>query len=614
MCGVVGAFGKKVDPLWVTAESIQMTYRGPDAQITKSITPWLTMGVSRLAMTDPHPRSNQPMTDENTGNVISFNGEIYNYQQLRRELWDQGITFSTESDTEVLLKFVGLYGIERLNEVNGMFAFAFYLRSQDILILARDRLGKKPLYYSISDGLLRWSSSLKSLKSSETKKQLSNEGLVQYLSLGYLIDPVTTNTEIHSVVPGSTLSFKRANLSNGFSMNFFISASNQPDNDDQSDLRDLIAQSVRDRISGHDNVALSLSGGVDSSIVAYEVSHQRESACAFTAVWSDSDKTRYNTDSDVAEKISNKLGLKIQKVEMLHSKNLTSELEKYLAYMEEPNNNPTGVSMLNLYKRIAESGYRLVLTGDGADEIFGGYERHLKASKHKNFLNLRNSRLISHFYANVQSSNSQVGKLLVTQFSPKSPLSWLHWHWIFTPAELINVTRINQTRKKISDVMSRYILDIESESITQNPLSIMKRDHEIWLAMESNRKLDRISMRNSIEARSPFQDDRIVGWASNQMKINSIKNLSKVALWKSYPELLELGVRRDKAGFTSPVGHWLRSNPKLVESSLYFLSRDSRFNLAGLNFYKDAPQRGRYRELMQLWTLVVLATWLQIEA
>jgi asparagine synthase (glutamine-hydrolysing) len=142
----------------------------------------------------------------------------------------------------------------------------------------------------------------------------------------------------------------------------------------------------------------------------------------------------------------------------------------------------------------------------------------------------------------------------------------------------------------------------------------MERDHKIWLAMESNRKLDRISMRYSIEARSPFQDDRVIDWAQKFMLDKKYRTLSKVPLWSAYPELLKLGVRQDKAGFTSPVGHWLRSNPELVSKSISYLKSDRRFCSTGLNFYLDVPSRGQYRELMQLWTLVVLSTWMQLDS
>jgi asparagine synthase (glutamine-hydrolysing) len=148
MCGIVGSFGVNNELDWVRCENSKLCFRGPDAQIAKLITPNLSMGVSRLAMTDPHPRSNQPMFDSANGNVISFNGEVYNYKEIRESLKNNGLNFETESDTEVLLKYLSFKGISALTELNGMFAFALYSRNDEKLTLSRDRLGKKPLYYT----------------------------------------------------------------------------------------------------------------------------------------------------------------------------------------------------------------------------------------------------------------------------------------------------------------------------------------------------------------------------------------------------------------------------------------------------------------------------------
>ena len=369
--------------------------------------------------------------------------------------------------------------------------------------------------------------------------------------------------------------------------------------------------SVGDRVIGHEKVAISLSGGVDSSIIAIELSKRSRDVVAFTAHWSDSDKERYNFDARKAHDLSQKLGINIEKVEMIKAINVPSELSNFLTIMEEPNNNPSGVSMLALYSRIHALGIRLALTGDGSDEIFGGYSRYVSTLRVKNLLRLNQQKIISNSYADVRKSNSFFGKALATQISPLSPLSWLRWHWVFSPKELSSILRLNHLDKSLVDLMVSSVANLDTMPQNSSLASLMKRDHEIWLAMESNRKLDRISMRFSIEARSPFQDDRVVHWAKEDFSKSNFRKVSKVELWKSYPELKEFQVRNDKAGFTSPVGHWLRSNPSLVSNCLNFLANDSRFIPSSLDFYREAPHRGNYRELMQLWTLIVLATWFQ---
>lgn len=614
MCGIVGCLKLANGVDWVTEQTNLIHYRGPDSQIVKSITPDLVMGVARLAMTDPHPRSNQPMIDEETGNALSFNGEIYNFLELRNKLQSQGVSFETESDTEVLLKYLGHVGLSNLSELNGMFAFAFYSKRENKLYFSRDKLGKKPLYVSQDGLVIRWTSTVDSFKPIRDKNSISDESLFQYLSLGYLLDPATTQANHFAIKPGEVVCIELS-ISKLDSWRFNHPSIDQfEDFAENIDLRYLIGESVEDRISGHENVAISLSGGVDSSILAIEVAARAGKSHAFTARWSDSDKDRYNLDADVAKSVCSKLNIDLEQVEMIKPADLSAELRSFLIAIQEPNNNPSGVSMLRLYSRIAETGHRLALTGDGSDEIFGGYARHTAVSKVKNVFNLQNKELITSSFADVRDGKTSIfRRALATQISPESPFSWLQWHWIFTPRESAHIFDDKFIEGRVFNSLSQSVVNLSKSTRMNQPQSLMKRDHEIWLAMESNRKLDRISMNYSIEARSPFQDDRVIDWATSYMVQNRYRKLSKEILWKTYPELNELGVRRDKAGFTSPVGHWLRGNPNLVKESLDYLSRDTRFSKHGLNYYREAPQRGQYRELMQLWTLVVLSTWLQIE-
>ena len=614
MCGIVGCLKLANGVDWVTEQTNLIHYRGPDSQIVKSITPDLVMGVARLAMTDPHPRSNQPMIDEETGNALSFNGEIYNFLELRNKLQSQGVSFETESDTEVLLKYLGHVGLSNLSQLNGMFAFAFYSKRENKLYFSRDKLGKKPLFFSQDGLVIRWTSTVDSFKSTRDKNSISDESLFQYLSLGYLLDPATTQAIHFAVKPGEIVCIDLSNSKLDSWGVTYPSIDQFEDFAENADLRNLIGHSVEDRISGHENVAISLSGGVDSSIIAIEVAARAGKSHAFTARWSDSDKDRYNLDADVAKSVCSKLNIDLEQVEMIKPADLSTELRSFLIAIQEPNNNPSGVSMLRLYSRIAETGHRLALTGDGSDEIFGGYARHTAVSKVKNVFNLKNKELITSSFADVRDGKTSLfRRALATQISPDSPFSWLQWHWIFTPRESAHIFDDKFIESRVINSLSQSVVNLSKSTRMNQPQFLMKRDHEIWLAMESNRKLDRISMNYSIEARSPFQDDRVIDWANSYMVQNRYRKLSKEILWKIYPELNELGVRRDKAGFTSPVGHWLRGNPNLVKESLDYLSRDTRFNKHGLDYYREAPQRGQYRELMQLWTLVVLSTWLQIE-
>ena len=153
MCGIIGAISHNSKQL--VANNLKLlSRRGPDSQGTLTFQNGLTLGAARLAMTDPYPRSNQPMVDNSSDNVIIFNGEIYNFKSIRKRLIEKGAKFSTESDTEVLLKALDSYGIEFLPELEGMFAFAYYNKTLNKLYLARDFLGKKPLYFYLNNNVL----------------------------------------------------------------------------------------------------------------------------------------------------------------------------------------------------------------------------------------------------------------------------------------------------------------------------------------------------------------------------------------------------------------------------------------------------------------------------
>jgi asparagine synthase (glutamine-hydrolysing) len=611
MCGFVGTLGSVNGQIWTENAVKGMLHRGPDAQQTSRIAPDLWMGVARLAMTDPHPRANQPFVDQSSGNAISFNGEIYNYRDLRTKLESFGEEFQTDSDTEVLLKFLSTYGVAQVRQLNGMYSFAFYSKSENALYLTRDFLGKKPLYIRQSNGLIQWSSSQDTFRSRGKGNEISDVALTQYLSLGYLLDPVSLQTDVYSVRPGEAIRIDVKNRK----LEVLNTVSNLESNSIlNSQLRTLMHESVSDRVAGHDKIGVSLSGGVDSSIIAIELSKVKAEVTAYSAVWKDSDKQRYNFDAEAARVISKSLGLNFRPVEMVGSKLVEEELRKFLRAMEEPNNNPSGVSMMKLYEAMAGDGLRLVLTGDGSDEIFGGYQRYFSALKLPNLFKVNCSRVLKPMFAD-SFQPSRTSALINSQLNSNSPASWLYWHWSLNPQELRRILSskptINATYLSISEYVSR-LAELPEENVGAKTL--MLRDHKIWLAMESNRKLDRISMSHSIEARSPFQDERIINWAAQEMNKTKFKVMGKRALWSAYPEIQSVGTRNDKAGFTSPVGHWLRGNPDLISRSIDILSKDRRFTRSELLKLKDAPNRGHYRELMQLWSLVVLSVWLDLES
>lgn len=257
MCGIIGFLGKNSQQ-YVTQALPKIALRGPDNQGLLSIKENLTFGASRLAMTDPHPRSNQPMQNTENGDVIVFNGEIYNFLELKERLVKLGVKFNTESDTEVLLKSLSIFGVEILPDLEGMFSFVYYSKKHNSVYLARDYLGKKPLYFYLKNDKFCFASQINLIKDWVGSVELNSESLAMYLSLGYVIDPQTMYTDIWSVAPGTIKILDLNLIKFTKELDFIPKSISQPI---EKPLRELLGNAVLERTAGHSNFAISLSGG-----------------------------------------------------------------------------------------------------------------------------------------------------------------------------------------------------------------------------------------------------------------------------------------------------------------------------------------------------------------
>ena len=601
MCGIVGTIESHAHPNWINDSIIAMKHRGPDSSGSLSVSDSIQMGAVRLAMTDPHTRSNQPMFDFDTGNVLTFNGEIFNFEKLKCELIELGHEFKTLSDTEVLLKWIGHFGISRISELDGMFAFAFYSASEKLIILGRDRLGKKPLYYktSTSKKIIAWSSSISTLKDFDKVAKLDQMGLNSYFKLGYCVDPSTIYSDVFSLLPGEIIQISLTSETRTR-----IGARNFPRTKTTNDLRELVTKAVLKRVEGHKKVAISLSGGLDSAIIANILSEHGIATTCFSAKWVDTDKSKYNVDAEIAEKIAEKLGHDFVSVPMISTSELTLEIDEYLKAMQEPNNNASGVSMMKLYREIQKTNHRLVLTGDGADEVFAGYERHKKSIVIPTVLNSSLQNVAESFF--IKSKNKTLRKILHTQISAASINSWLYWHQLFSASEMPTIHGIDNKLQENLMILSPQKWKAE------NPELLIQRDREIWLTQESNRRLDRVSMHYSLEARSPFQDDDLIQRGLEEMSTARYKKLNKDLLRQAFPEMGSLGVRSDKAGFISPIGHWLRGNSNLIEQSFLTLRENDLISRDYGNDVWSSLNTGNFQGITKLWSLVVLGRWLEL--
>lgn len=604
MCGIVGGIGDG------SSEAVNkyidlLGRRGPDNQTIRTLGNGLTLGSTRLAMTDPLPRSNQPMVEPSTGNMIVFNGEIYNYKVIRKDLSNAGITFDTESDTEVLLKAISVLGTNIISTLEGMFSFVFFDKKRNVLIMARDYLGKKPLYYFLGENKFFFASHVEIINKYRKGLKLNLESIKTYLELGYLVDPATMFEKIVSVMPGEIVTIDLNNLvtirNDSFVPNSIV-------NSEESNVSDTLKSALRERVEGHDKFAISLSGGVDSSILALECSKLGLNAQSYSMSWSHSDKDKYKHDSIAAKKIASILGLEHRTIEMPKPDKLDLILSEYVHAMGEPNSNPTGISMMVLYSEIAKDGHRLVITGDGADEIFGGYERYKLANQLKLFPKF-NSKVVKEIIDRYELNNRVLKSFFLSSIPHNSDFFWLNWHLI--------------ARKKIIKKIIKELPDIDPliyggelnevySCDKTGAAQVMFRDLKTWLPMESNRKLDRISMWHSIEARSPFQSERVIGSGYRNMNDVNFSKVNKEILKNAYPDLKKLPILSSKYGFISPLGHWLRNNPELIEDSLENITRYLPFEKKELTLLKSSAENRNFMQFKMLWSLIVLNRWLVV--
>jgi asparagine synthase (glutamine-hydrolysing) len=551
-------------------------------------------------MTDPYDRSNQPMVDLVSGNIIVFNGEVYNFKDIKKRLISSGITFNTESDTEVILKALSFLGPKIIADFEGMFAFSFYDKKSNKLIIARDYLGKKPLYYFLGKHKFFFSSQVRIINNYLKNLKINFQAVNTYLHLGYLVDPETMFKNVLSVKPGEIITLDLNTLSIESSINFIPKSIVQPDG---SDLSINFDRAIAERTEGHKKFAISLSGGVDSSLIAMECIKLGLNADAYTMNWKTSDKEKYGLDAKQAKIISKELGINHKVIEMPSAKAIPLIVDEFVSAMDQPNANASGISMMYLYSQISKDGHRLVLTGDGSDEVFGGYDRYrlinksIKIPKFHSLL-LKNSVTKSNFKFIRQISNI----LIPTNI----PEFWLFWH-LQTNKKALNRLWENESDPSIN-LYGDELIDIYGNS-DKNASSVMFKDLRTWLSMESNRKLDCVSMWYSIEARSPFQSENIIGQGYKNMKSSNFLKVKKESLYEAFPQLKNLSILKEKTGFVSPLGYWLRNNDELIDYSINSISEFLPLNKPELARLRGGPKNSNFNDIKMLWSLIILNKW-----
>lgn len=569
MCGINGLFAFK-SSTFIGIEKIEsmnkaIYHRGPDdGGSWVSPLGHVALGHRRLSILDLSSAAHQPMEDKDSGNCLVFNGEIYNYQELSEKYNLKNL--SSSGDTEVLFRLLCKYGKKIINELNGMFSFAFWNAQADELILARDHLGIKPLYYYMDENVLAFSSEVKALMTlEELDVSISAACAANYFLSNRQSGNSTIYSEIEKVPPGGVLTFsaldkKKKILENYWNITLPNNAKFKSESECVSKLQEHLSLAVKRQLVSDVPVGAFLSGGVDSSaVVAYMSEYSDKSISSFSIGFEGAD----NYDERIyAEKVARMFGTN-HHLKVISKQEVLDMLPLMVEIFDDPLSDPTSIPIYFLCKQAKDSGCKVVLTGDGADEMFLGYKgwkRYYSLDPY--FKILQRFNVASLFWGLLKSSNinNDFIKEFFLRSKEKLPL--------FIPGaggmkenSLLDISSIQQ---ELYNKRSEYVRSLYSEFEMQGGSDIKE-----WMSYSGLKDIipnyylyrsDKLSSFNSIELRVPFLDKELVDVSlkiPGNMKCKTGE--PKYILKKSLEGILPSDILyRKKMGFCVPVDLWVK--------------------------------------------------------
>lgn len=564
MCGIIGTTNSKISIDKFKKAHQAIFHRGPDDQ-SVLINENFLFGHARLSIIDLDERANQPFeyNFDNKKVTVVFNGEIYNYKEVKTVLSSKGYVFKTTSDTEVLCASYLEWGYKCFDYFQGMWAVSLYDHNQDLFVISRDRVGKKPFYYSFENGVLNFASSLWGVCELSDKFKISKEGLQLYFALGFTPDKFSIIHGVYKLIPGKVLVFNR-NQGNLQLQKEYDSILINVDIDNKS-IVSLIKLAVKKRTISDVPIATLMSGGVDSTIVTKITQNENDGTKAYFVDFEDKELSEFYW----ANYLSKRNNINLDRV-FLKDKELDEAFANYAEVYEEPFADYSGIPSIAIFKKVAQN-FKVVLTGDGGDELFYGYPHYLKKSILNLFIKINGIFKIENFFdKNV--------KLILKGGKENFEGNYLKNHAILTPFAF------------------RYINDRFNSVVSKEKSflrSIIQYDREFNNLPEKYLvKTDRASMFSGIEVRSPFLDEEL------------LSKSKKTPVWKIFtPKLSKLYLKlvyfktfgfkyftSKKQGFTPPIKtlrdnyfkeidylnlkNWLKTNDIELFDEIYMISYD----------------------------------------
>jgi asparagine synthase (glutamine-hydrolysing) len=624
MCGITGIFAfnlvGKFNKIHVTNATMVLEKRGPDFQDIY-LDEWIGLGHRRLSIIDTTSVSNQPMWDDTKRYCIIFNGEIFNYRELRTMLEHKGVGFRTTGDTEVLLKLYINDGEGCLSRLNGFFSFCIYDREKQTFFVARDRYGIKPLYYVFDEDKFIFASEMKSIIQYGIERTLDYESLYTYLQLNYIPAPDTIFLNVKKLLPGHYITVQRERMSvhQWYTLPTREETHEIPYSEAKKKLAELLEQSVQRRLISDVPLGAFLSGGIDSSVITALAKRHKSDLHTFSIGFRDE---KFFDETHYAKLVADHLKTD-HTVFSLTNDDLYAHLNSILDYIDEPFADSSAIAVYILSKETRKHA-TVALSGDGADEMFAGYNKHAAAFRvlnkgvKENLLDL-----LGPLWKILPQSRNNFLTNKFRQFrrfnegSKRSPGD-RYWKWAGFATEEDAVRLLADTQKldmsSYAARKSNLLRDLPQRDESIN--DILRSDFRLVLANDMLTKVDSMSMANSLEVRVPFLDVDLVNFAfslPDSFKID--RTIRKKILQDAFRDILPPQLyNRPKKGFEVPLLKWFRGDMKnkilneLLDAE--FVRAQGIFSPDVVEKLKNQLFSGNPGDIhARIWALIVFQTW-----
>ena len=606
MCGIAGIISlnnSKIDPIVIENVKRSLEHRGPDHSSHNFINDSVCLIHTRLSIIDLNDRSNQPFQSADKRYTIVFNGEIYNYKELRKELETKGYTFITNGDTEVLLQGYVEYEEKILDKLRGQFAFVIYDNKSGELFMARDRIGIKPLYYSVNDSWILFSSEMKAIELSKLIK--FEPDIDSYLAyLRHLCVPAdrTGNKNINKIEPGQFIRLDKngINSKKTYWDPYTFSTNNDLDEETvANELDRLLNESVEYRKVSDVEVGLFLSGGLDSSLLGKLMTQDTETTLkAFNVDYQESFEG-YRGELKEARFASKEIGINLYE-EKINFENFKEIFDNYAFYQDDLVGDEVGIPLYFLGKATKLSGIKVVQVGEGSDELFYGYDHWNRLLK------------LSNYKKPFSSKNNKFSKFTNHRLNLLSNM--LYGNTTFAGGALgFNLAEINKLVSgdiSIDSGLIRYADNLWDNYFASKDAKLSKWmtliDLKVRLPELLLMRMDKLVMQSGVEARVPFLDHKLVEFILSIPEELLIPNYSGKPLLKKVAKnyIPSDIIHRQKQGFRAPVGEWIKKDED------FFYESVRNFN-SSTHLFDPSILRKVYSgsDYQKKWYLSNLANW-----